>query len=217
MRGRVDLLLKALPRAGRMSFFAPFKLLERDRILSWCGYPAAREGLDAIFSSDASIERGVIGGWGPSLVHTRFSYLCLTLGADHVVPLPCFVLAHTDVIDLACAAQRVLVRLGVARDSRIRSLVQYDPRASTAVALVDAGQCTHARAYDRFVCSDANTHMLTCLVADLDVSWEGLVKHRLSRARALERIRATAERRKAAEDRRGTAEDRRGTADGPRI
>ena len=179
-----------------MSFFAPFALLERDEILSWCGYPATREGLDAMFSSEAGVERHVIGGVGESwLVQTHYSHLCVTLGADHVVPLPCFVLAHADVIDLACAAQRVLGLLGVARDSRVRSLVQYDPRVSTAVALVDgAGRRTHARAYDRFVGSDANAHTLTCLVLDLDASWEGLAKHGLSRRRALGGIRAAVER-----------------------
>jgi hypothetical protein len=178
-----------------MSIFAPFALLERDRILSWSGYPGTRETVDSIFSSDANVERYVIGGWEPcSLVYTHYSYLCITLGQDHVVPLGCFVLVHTDAIDLACAVRRVLERLGVARDSQVRSLVHYDPRDSAAVRLMDADGRSDARAYALSIGRDRNVDVLTCLVLDLDASWRGVVKSRMSRARALQRIRATAER-----------------------
>jgi hypothetical protein len=166
-------------------FYAPFELLEADYILGWAGYPSSRDGMDAIFRSASKADRAIIRGCPRvSRMPPRYSHVSIVMGGCRVAPVPCFVLEHTSAVDLACGVRRLLRRLGVSRDVCVRELCLYDSHARGSVTLINTRRDTHERAYDSRVGSEDNADVLTCLILDLDVSWWGLMKHRLSTRRA---------------------------------
>ena len=157
-----------------------------------CQYPSDRDTVDAIFSSDENVKRHiVIGHESTSILHTHYSHVCVLLGDSYIIPLPCFILAHTDVLDLAAAVRHLLQRLGIYREVSVCDLRMYDARCGDTVTLIDRHGNTCEREYDSHVDSDSNCYTLSCLALRLDVSWHSAVRHGFSRRRALDSVRRT--------------------------
>ena len=175
-----------------MSLYAPFEILVTDDILLFCGYHSDRDTVDAIFSSDENVKRHVvIGNESQSILHTHYSHVCLIMSESFIVPLPCFILAHTDVLDLAAAVRHLLKRLGIYHDVSVCDLRMYDARCGDTVSLIDRHGNTCEREYDTYLDSDDNSYTLTNLVLRMDVSWHSAVRHGFSRRRALDSVRRT--------------------------
>jgi hypothetical protein len=177
-----------------MSLWAPFELLEQDEddVLLFCRYPSDRDTVDAIFSSDENVKRHVIiARESQNILHTHYSHVCLIMSESFIVPLPCFILAHTDVTDLAAGVRRLLQRLGIYHEVSVCDLRMYDARCGDTVTLIDRQNHTHERAYNKHVDSDQNAYTLTNLVLRLDVAWRSAIRYGFSRRKAMDSVRRT--------------------------
>jgi hypothetical protein len=176
--------------------YSGVELLELDDMLEWYGYPEDHEAIHAMFESDEAVARHVIIGYEPVFrTRTAYSHVCIALmggsGYSEVIPLPCFVLAHTDVIDLAAATRNLLRRLGVYSTTWVHDLLVYDARDKSLHTLIDAQYDTYERRYEEYIDGDGSEHAMTCLVLHLDVPWHAIIRHGFSRDRAMDRVRRT--------------------------